>query len=80
MKRKVGATEPIPTHNRVLLLKLTSDRKLSVETQGEIAKIIKMTRETRGHEAAEKKAEELTEIINAHDTEEEILEAIRKML
>lgn len=80
MKGKVGATEPIPTHNRVLLLKLTSDRKLSVETQGEIAKIIKKVRETQGHEAAERKAEELTKIINANDTEKEILEVIRKML
>lgn len=76
--KKIEA-EQIPTHKRAILLKLTSDRGLSVNAQSEIAEIIKRTREIHGNEAAEQKAEELTEIINAHDTEAEILEVIKGM-
>ena len=74
MKKKA-----VSTHKRALLLKTTSEKKLSVNTQQEISEIIKNTRLQLGHEAAEKKAEELTELINNSKTEAEIIKAIAKI-
>ena len=71
--------KPVATHKRALLLELTSARKLSISLQEKIARIIGNMREKSGHEAAEAKAEELTELINRCETEEEILEAIKGM-
>ena len=66
------------THQRALLLKLTSERKLSPNIQREISLIIKYSRETQGHEQAEKTATEITQIIEQNSTEEAIIRALNK--
>ena len=66
-------------HARAMLLKTFLDRNLSENTELAISVIIRNIGEKSGHEAAEAKAEELTELINRCETEEEILEAIKGM-
>ena len=66
-------------HERAILMQTIMDRNLSENFDLQISEIIKDTRLREGSEAADRKAAELTEIINAHETEEEILQAIRDM-
>ena len=66
-------------HERAILMQTIMDRNLSENFDLQISEIIKDTRLSEGSEAADRKAAELTEIINAHETEEEILQAIRDM-
>lgn len=55
------------------------EKDISKNTVFVMAEIIKRIRERKGHPAAEKKAEELREIIERSETEEEILAAIAAM-
>ena len=55
------------------------EKDISKNTVFVMAEIIKRIRERKGHPAAEKKAEELREIIERSETEEEILAAIATM-
>ena len=67
-------------HGRAVLLQTIMNRNLSEDIALRTSKIIKNTREMQGSEAADKKAEELTKLINDCKTEEEILKAINAML
>ena len=61
------------THQRALLLKCTSEKRLSVPTQQEIALIIQRARIEHGHSEAEKKAKEIRELIESGITEQELM-------
>lgn len=66
-------------HGRAILLETIMNRNLSENIAYLTSEIIKNTRERQGSEAADRKAEELTEIINLHETEAEVLKAIETM-
>lgn len=55
------------------------EKDISKNTVFVMAEIIKRIRERKGHPAAEKKAEELREIIERSETEDEVLAAIAAM-
>ena len=67
------------TIQRTLFFKACMEKDISKNTVFVMAEIIKRIRERKGHPAAEKKAEELREIIERSETEEEILAAIATM-
>lgn len=67
------------TIQRTLFFKACMEKDISKNTVFVMAEIIKRIRERKGHPAAEKKAEELREIIERSETEEEILAAIAAM-
>ena len=67
------------TIQRTLFFKACMEKDISKNTVFVMAEIIKRIRERKGHPAAEKKAEELREIIERSETEEEILAAIAMM-
>lgn len=69
----------VEAHSRVMLMHECTVRKFSTLLMQKIIDIIGNTREKWGHPAAEKKAEELREIIERSETEEEILTAIAAM-
>ena len=64
------------TIQRTLFFKACMEKDISKNTVFVMAEIIKRIRERKGHPAAEKKAEELREIIERSETEDEILAAI----
>ena len=66
------------THQRTKLLKLVSEKKLSVSTQIRISRIIKHSRVSQGHEQAERVAKDIREILKATTTEEELLGYLKK--
>lgn len=67
------------TIQRTLFFKACMEKDISKNTVFVMAEIIKRIRERKGHPAAEKKAEELREIIERSETEDEILAAIATM-
>lgn len=67
------------TIQRTPFFKACMEKDISKNTVFVMAEIIKRIRERKGHPAAEKKAEELREIIERSETEEEILAAIATM-
>lgn len=66
-------------HARAILLQTITQRDLSEDFAIRTSQIIKPIALQSGSEAADRKAEELTEIINSCETEEEILEAIKNL-
>ena len=66
------------THQRAMLLKTTSKKHLSASIQNTISLIIKAVREGQGHEQAENIAKEIRELIEATETEEELLMSLKK--
>ena len=72
--------ESIPTHERALMIRTCVEKGLSSETHDKLCEIVKNIRMRFGYEAAEKKAEELTEIINSHETEAELFEVLSDIL
>ncbi len=66
-------------HNRAILMQTISRKGLSMNTDWKISLIIKRTVLKYGSEAADRKAAELTELINRCKTEAEILKAIKEM-
>ncbi len=66
-------------HDRAILLQTLSQKDLSENTELRISQIIKRTVLKYGSEAADRKAAELTELINRCKTEAEILKAINNM-
>lgn len=67
------------TIQRTLFFKACMEKDISKNTVFVMAEIIKRIRERKGHPAAEKKAEELREIIERSETEDEVLAAIAAM-
>ena len=67
------------TIQRTLFFKACMEKDISKNTVFVMAEIIKRIRERKGHPAAEKKAEELREIIERSETEAEVLAAIAAM-
>ena len=70
--------EYIRGYDRAIFLKTCEQRELSEDTQLVMSDIIRDVRLRFGDEKADKKAKELTEIINSCQTEDEILDAIGK--
>lgn len=66
----------VEAHSRVMLMHECTVRELSTLLMKKIIDIVGTAREKSGHPAAEKKAEELREIIERSKTEDEILAAI----
>ncbi len=66
-------------HGRAVLLQTIMKRDLSENFALQTAEIIKNIRLKYGSEAADRKAAELTELINRCKTEAEILKAIKEM-
>lgn len=69
----------VEAHSRVMLMHECTVREFSTLLMKKIIDIVGTAREKSGHPAAEKKAEELREIIERSETEEEILAAIAMM-
>lgn len=67
------------TIQRTLFFKACMEKDISKNTVFVMAEIVKRIRERKGHPAAEKKAEELREIIERSETEDEVLAAIAAM-
>lgn len=69
----------VEAHSRVMLMHERTMREFSTLLMKKIIDIVETAREKSGHPAAEKKAEELREIIERSKTEEEVLAAIAMM-
>ena len=72
-------TKYIPTRCRDALLKSCMEKKLSTQTIGAVTGIVARVLQTEGHDSAERKAEELTAVVETAQSEEEIIKAIAKM-
>ena len=66
-------------YDRAVFMRTCTQKRLSENTQMAMVKVIKQAYLKSGSEGADKKAAELTEIINRCQREDEILQAIKEM-